>query len=104
MPASNKAISVDAGKEAGQVLVVDERCGMLIKFTLFQERNELKDIAFGQVVREGRRNQLKKQFGDAVQHRAERRREEADDRSTRAEVLFPFGQDISVGQGLAFSQ
>lgn len=58
MPAGNKAVSIDAGEEACQVLIVDERGGLGVEVPPFQELHEFKHIAFGQVVLKCRWNEL----------------------------------------------
>ena len=91
MPTGNKAISVDAGEEAGQVLVVDLWCRVGIEVSLFQELDKFKDVSFGKVVWKSHWHHLVKELGDAVQHRSKWGCKEADNRSTREKVLLPFG-------------
>ena len=72
MPARDKAVSVDAREEAGQVLVVNERGGVVVKIALPEELDKFKNIAFGQVVWKSCWNELIEKFGNAVEHGSKR--------------------------------
>ena len=97
VPTGNEAVSVDAGEEAGQVLVVDEWSILSVEVPTFQELNELEHVAFGQVVGKSCWNELVDKFRYAIKHRSETGRVEADDGTTRPEVLLPFWQDVGIG-------
>ena len=79
MPACNEASRVDAGEEAGQILVVDVWSRLGIEVPSFQKLNEFEHIAFGQIVWESCWNELVDEFRDTIQHGSERCRVEADD-------------------------
>ena len=98
MPASNKAISVDAGKEAGQVLVVYQWCGFVIKGGGLEELDEVEYVSLGQVVWEGSLDQL------VQEHRSEGSREEADDRTAGMELFFRLGGTYALGIVLCHDQ
>ena len=72
MPAGDEAVRVNAGEEAGQILVVYVWGRLSIKVPLFQKLDEFEHVAFGQVVWESRGNELVHELRDAVQHGAER--------------------------------
>ena len=90
MPAGDEAVSVNAREEASKVLIVDVRCRFGVKVALFQQLNEFINISFGQVMWERCREKLVDELGNPVQHGPERGSEEADDRTTREELLLPF--------------
>ena len=91
-PTVDEAIGVNAGKKAGQVLVVDERRCLGVEVTLLEELNQFKDIAFGQVVGKCRWDELVDELGDAVEHRSKWCGVEAHDGATRlrTELFLPF--------------
>ena len=70
--AGDKAVGVNAGKEASQVLVVNEWGGLSVKVPLFQKLDEFEHVAFGQVVWESRRDKLVDELRDAIQHGSKR--------------------------------
>ena len=51
MPTGDKAGCVNAGEEARQVLIENERCWFRFKVTRLQCFDEVKDVSFGQVMR-----------------------------------------------------
>ena len=51
-PAINESISVDARKEARQVLVVNSRGGEGVEVRVLEQLDEIENVPFGQIVRE----------------------------------------------------
>ena len=91
MPTRDKAIGVNTCEETREVLIVDLRCWVGIKVSLFQEVDELENISFGEVVWKGNGNDLVEEFGDAIQHRSKWGCEETDNWTAREKLLLAFG-------------
>ena len=91
MPTGDKAIRVNTGEEASEVLVVDLWCRVGVEVSLFQELNEFKNISFGKVVWKSHWKDLVDELGDAVQHWSERGGKEADNWTAGEKLLLALG-------------
>ena len=91
MPTGDKAVRVDTGEEAGEVLVVDLWCRVGVEVSLFQVLDEFKNIPFGKVVWKSHWQQLVNELGDTIQHGSKWGSEEADNWVAREKLFLAFG-------------
>ena len=52
-PTVNEPVCVDTGKEASEILVVDARCREGVEVGVLEELDEVENVTFCEVVREG---------------------------------------------------
>ena len=52
-PTVNEPVCVNTGKEASEILVVDSRCREVVEVGVLEELDEVENVTFCEVVREG---------------------------------------------------